>query len=231
GQFVHLIRRNLNITYIVMNNGCYGLTKGQDSATADQGSKSKAGAANLFQNIDLPGLAMELGAGFVARSFSGDKIQLIPLIKAALAHPGFALIDVISPCVTFNNNVGSTKSYDYVRHHIDATATFDFVPIATEIKTEYEQGTTQEVKMHDGSYLRFNKLQNDWDPCNKESAVQALHRANLNGEILTGLIYINEDSEDLHSLLNTNKAPLNSLQETDLCPGLSTLQQINASLK
>lgn len=230
GQFVHLIRRNLNITYIVMNNGCYGLTKGQDSATADRGSKSKAGSVNQFQNIDLAGLAIELGAGFVARSFSGDKIQLIPLIKAALAHPGFAFIDVISPCVTFNNNPGSTKSYDYVRHHLEATSTVDFVPFAKEITTSYSEGSTQEVKMHDGSILKLNKLQKDWDPSKKESAVQAMHKANEANEILTGLIYINEDSQDLHQILNTNTRPLNQLTEMELCPGVEKLEQINSGL-
>lgn len=230
GQFVHLIRRNLNITYIVMNNGCYGLTKGQDSATADPGSKSKAGSVNQFQNIDLAGLALELGAGFVARSFSGDKIQLIPLIKAALAYPGFAFIDVISPCVTFNNNPGSTKSYDYVRHHLEATATVDFVPYAEEIKTSYEEGSSKDVTLHDGSVLKLNKLQSTWDPSSKESAVLRMHQANEKGEILTGLIYYNNNSLDLHQILNTNSKPLNQLSEIELCPGISKLEEINKSL-
>src|ERR1041385_5299869 len=137
GQFVHAIRRGLNMTYIVMNNGCYGLTKGQDSATADAGSKNKSGQVNPFESIDLAGLALELGADFVAQSFSGDKTQLVPLLKAAILHPGFAFINVISPCVTFNNNVGSTKSYDYVREHVEATATMDFVPQMQEITVEY----------------------------------------------------------------------------------------------
>ncbi len=227
GQFVHLIRRNLNITYIVMNNGCYGLTKGQDSATADKGSKSKSGFANRFQNIDLAGLALELGAKFVARSFSGDRLQLIPLIKAALAHPGFAFIDVISPCVTFNNNTGSTKSYDYVREHIEATSTIDFVPFANEILNKQEEGTLQEIKMHDGSYITLNKLHKDWDPRNKESAVKALHDANQAGEILTGLLYINDDSQDLHTVLNTSQTPLNQLQQKELCPGTDVLNEFN----
>src|SRR5688572_7875616 len=141
GQFVHVIRRNLNMVYIVMNNGCYGLTKGQDSATADQGSKNKSGAVNLFESIDLASLAIELGATFVGQSFSGDKEQLIPLIKAAMSHPGFAFLNVISPCVTFNNNPGSTKSYDYVREHMETTAMMDFVPIAREIKADYQEGS------------------------------------------------------------------------------------------
>src|SRR5580698_8121627 len=141
GQFVHVIRRNLKMVYIVMNNGCYGLTKGQDSATADTGSKNKAGSVNEFQPIDLASLALELGASFVAQSFSGDKTQLVPLIKAAMKHNGFAFINVISPCVTFNNNVGSTKSYDYVREHIEATSTMDFVPVMEEIVTNYDEGS------------------------------------------------------------------------------------------
>jgi len=231
GQFVHLIRRNLNITYIVMNNGCYGLTKGQDSATADKGSKSKAGSVNAFQNIDLPGLAIELGAGFVARSFSGDKLQLIPLIKAALAHPGFALIDVISPCVTFNNNVGSTKSYDYVRQHVDATSTVDFIPPANEITTQYDSGDSVQLKMHDGSILALRKIQQGWDPTVKDAAVKALHQSYADNEILTGLIYINEDQQDLHRLLNTCDTPFNKLTEIDLVPDPAILKEINDSLR
>ncbi len=231
GQFIHLIRRNLNITYIVMNNGCYGLTKGQDSATADRGSKSKAGSVNAFQNIDLAGLAIELGAGYVARSFSGDKTQLIPLIKAAFSHPGFALIDVISPCVTFNNNVGSTKSYDYVRQHIEATSTIDFVPHANEITTSYESGEMKNVKMHDGSILQLAKVHPEWDPTNKDSAVHALHSAYEKGEILTGLIYLNESAPELHQLLNTSDTPMNKLDQNTLMPDLSILEEINASLR
>ncbi|HMX41461.1 MAG TPA: 2-oxoacid:ferredoxin oxidoreductase subunit beta, partial [Saprospiraceae bacterium] len=145
GQFVHAIRRNLNVTYIIMNNGCYGLTKGQDSATADIGSKNKSGIENPYSAIDMAALALELGATFIARSFSGDKTQLVPLIQAALSHPGFALIDVVSPCVTFNNNVGSTKSYDYTRQHIEATAQVDFVPYMEEITAAYEPGTAGSV--------------------------------------------------------------------------------------
>lgn len=231
GQFVHLVRRNLNMTYIVMNNGCYGLTKGQDSATADKGSKSKSGNANVFQNIDLAGLAIELGAGFVARSFSGDKTQLVPLIKAALNHPGFALIDVISPCVTFNNNPGSTKSYDYVRQHLEATATVDFVPPADVIEVNYEDGAEVDVTMHDGSQLRLRKLQPGWNPYQKDAAVRALHEASTAGEVLTGLIYVNEVQEDLHVMLNTCERPLNQLTERELLPPLQALDAINASLR
>src|SRR3954467_6013559 len=162
GQFVHVVRRNLNMVYLVMNNGCYGLTKGQDSATADNGSKNKHGQVNPFESIDLASLALELGAGFVAQSFSGDKSQLIPLMIAAMKHPGFAFINVISPCVTFNNNVGSTKSYDYVREHVNATATVDYVPPMDEIVTSYGEDEIKMVKMHDGSWLRLHKLSQTW---------------------------------------------------------------------
>ena len=229
GQFVHAIRRNLNMVYLVMNNGCYGLTKGQDSATADNGSKSKAGSTNLFNAIDLVGLGLELGATFVARSFSGDKAQLIPLIKAAINHPGFALIDVISPCVTFNNNIGSTKSYDYVREHIEATSTIDFVPIMEEIKVSYED--SQEVQMHDGSFLQLQKLHKGWDPEDKLSAMVAVQNAKKTGEILTGLIYIDPSTNALHDVLETTKKPLNTLKEDVLCPGIDALEALNESLR
>lgn len=231
GQFVHVIRRNLNMVYIVMNNGCYGLTKGQDSATADLGSKSKAGSVNPFQAIDMASLAMELGAGFVAQSFSGDKHQLIPLIKAAIAHPGFAFINVISPCVTFNNNVGSTKSYDYVREHIEATSTIDFIPIHEEITTNYAEGSETNVRMHDGSYINLHKLSSNWDPQDRMSAFNALQNARNKGEILTGLLYINPESTDLHHTIKTSKKPLNTLKEKELCPGSKTLERINSEMR
>ena len=231
GQFVHVIRRNLNMVYIVMNNGCYGLTKGQDSATADPGSKNKMGKENIFESIDLANLAIELGATFVAQSFSGDKNQLTPLIKAAMNHPGFAFLNVISPCVTFNNNPGSTKSYDYVRDHIEATAAVDFVPIMREIKTDYDQGVTQIIKMHDGSELRLHKLAKDWDPSDKFSAVNAVQKAKSKDEILTGLLYMDPDYHDLHKMLDTSETPMNSLVEADLCPGSEVLEEINGSFR
>ena len=227
GQFVHVVRRNLNITYIVMNNGCYGLTKGQDSATADVGSKSKAGSVNMFEGIDLCGLAIELGATFVAQSFSGDKIQLVPLIQAAMSHPGFALINVLSPCVTFNNNVGSTKSYDYVREHVEATGTVDYVPPMEEITTSYKDDETKMVKMHDGSWLRLHKLSQAWNPEDKLSVINAMQNSHTNNEILTGLLYINTETKDLHHLINTTDIPLNQLDETVLCPGVELLEEIN----
>ncbi|TXS95597.1 2-oxoacid:ferredoxin oxidoreductase subunit beta [Parahaliea maris] len=231
GQFTHAIRRNLNMVYIVMNNGCYGLTKGQDSATADEGSASKKGDPNPFGAIDLPGLALQLGATFVARSFSGDKDQLVPLIKAAMTHRGFALIDVVSPCVTFNNNAASTKSYEFVREHAAATGTVDFVPMREEITTSYEPGHSQEVTLHDGSVLHLHKLSDDLDPFDRSSAMLALERYRSAGQILTGLIYMNKDSHDLHEVLETSRRPLNTLVEEDLCPGNKVLQNINASLR
>ncbi len=231
GQFVHVIRRNLNMVYIVMNNGCYGLTKGQDSATADEGSKSKAGSVNMFNAIDLPSLALELGASFVAQSFSGDKTQLIPLIKAAIKHPGFALINVISPCVTFNNNPGSTKSYDYVREHIELTSTVDFVPLQEEITTSYEEGTDKDITLHDGSHLLLHKLESEWNPEDRMSAINALQKTKINGEILTGLIYIEPETRDLHHLLHTVDKPLNTLTAEELCPGNNALQELNAELR
>ena len=231
GQFVHVIRRNLNMTYIVMNNGCYGLTKGQDSATADAGSKNKTGQVNLFESIDLASLAIELGSTFVAQSFSGDKTQLVPLIKAAMNHPGFAFINVISPCVTFNNNVGSTKSYDYVREHIEATATIDFVPEMQEITTSYDEGSVKHVKMHDGSTIKLNKLNQEWDPTSKISAMNAVHNAKVKGEILTGLLYMNPETRDLHNMIQTSDRALNSLTKEELCPGSEILKEINAGLR
>ncbi len=231
GQFVHVVRRNLNMVYLVMNNGCYGLTKGQDSATADVGSKSKAGSVNLFEAIDLASLAMELGATFVGQSFSGDKEQLTPLLKAAMKHKGFAMLNVISPCVTFNNNTGSTKSYDYVREHVEATATLDFVPMMREITTSYEAGSVNDLLMHDGSKIRLHKLAKDWDPFDRHSAISAMHRARSKGEILTGLLYIDENSTDLHEMLKTTEHPLNSLSMDVLCPGSDALAKLNASLK
>jgi 2-oxoglutarate ferredoxin oxidoreductase subunit beta len=231
GQFVHVIRRNLNMVYIVMNNGCYGLTKGQDSATADRGSKSKAGSINPFQSIDLASMAIELGASFVAQSFSGDKQQLVPLIKAAMQHKGFAFLNVISPCVTFNNNPGSTKSYDYVREHIEATSTLDFVPEMPAINASYESGESSKIALHDGTLIQLHKLATNWNPENRISAVNALQQARVKGEILTGLLYVNAEWKDLHGVLKTCHKPLNRLGEKELCPGEENLQAINSSFR
>jgi 2-oxoglutarate ferredoxin oxidoreductase subunit beta len=196
GQFAHIARRNLNMVYIVMNNGCYGLTKGQDSATADEGSASKKGDPNVFGPIDLCATALQMGATFVARSFSGDKEQLIPLIKAAISHRGFAFIDVVSPCVTFNNNPESTKSYEFVREHSDSTGTVDFVPMREEITAQYEPGYSHEVTMHDGSSIYLYKVDKDLNPFDRRSAMNSLEEHRHSGNILTGLIYLKEDSTD-----------------------------------
>ena len=231
GQFVHAVRRNLNMVYIVMNNGCYGLTKGQDSATADRGSMNKSGETNLFQTIDMAGLALELGASFVARSFSGDKEQLIPLIKAAVSYPGFAFIDVISPCVTFNNNKGSTKSYDYVRAHMDAVSDLDFVPPAEEITATIASGATERITLHDGTYLNINKLDLDWDPTNRLSAMTKIHTSRAVNEIVTGLLYYETGRDALHDILNTSMKPLNEMVYADLCPGSGVLEAFNAEMR
>lgn len=231
GQFVHAVRRNLNMLYIVENNGCYGLTKGQDSATADVGSKTKGGSPNLYEPIDLVTLALDLGATFVARSFSGDKDQLVPLIKAAISHRGFAFIDVVSPCVTFNNNPGSTKSYDFVREHIEATGKMDFVPEKEEITACYAPGIVEEVTMHDGSVVRFKKVAEHFDPSDRNSVHQALRTAKESNHILTGLLYLNPESTELHDMLGTTEKPLRSLTEAELCPGQKALDAINAELR
>ena len=231
GQFVHAVRRNVNMVYIVMNNGCYGLTKGQDSATADFGSISKLGEENKFQAIDLAGMALELGATFVARSFSGDKSQLIPLIKAAMSHPGFAFIDVISPCVTFNNNAGSTKSYDFVRKHMEITAEIDFVPERKEITVEYKEGDATNIELFDGSKIHLQKLAAEWNPQDRQSAVNRLHDAKAVGHVITGLLYIDPNSTELHELIQTVKQPLNKLTKADLCPGSDVLEKINAGFR
>lgn len=231
GQFVHAIRRNVNMTYIVMNNGCYGLTKGQESATADKGSVSKKGAVTQYEPIDLVGLALELNSPFVARSFSGDKEQLVTLIKLAVHYPGFALIDVISPCVTFNNHKGSTKSYDYIRAHNSATHALDFVEHKKEITVQYGPGQKTEVALHDGSIIKLNKLAPDWNPYDLQSAKSKLAFCKSNGEVLTGLIHLNDKAHDLHTTLGTVHRPLNRLTQSELCPGSKVLDQINESFR
>ena len=231
GQFAHVVRRRLNMLYLVANNGVYGLTKGQISATADRGSKTKKGVENLFEGIDLPTMALQLGASFVARSFSGDTAQLVPLLKAALSHKGFAFIDVISPCVTFNNHPGSTRSYDYVRDHIETAAITDFVPVREEIKASCEVGECKEICLHDGSILRLQRAGEDYDPRNRRSAIDAIEKHKEQGEVLTGLLYVDPTAEDLHEILDTTDKPLNTLAEDMLCPGTGTLEAINASFQ
>ena len=231
GQFTHAVRRNLNMMYIVMNNGCYGLTKGQDSATSDIGSSSKKGEPNPFEPIDLASVALQLGATFVARSFSGDKEQLIPLIKAAISHQGFAFIDVISPCVTFNNNAGSTKGYEFVRDHLAATGTVDFVPMKREITTNYHEGTSQEVTLHDGSVVHLRKADEGLDLHSRRSALSLIKDYKAKDQILTGLLYMDPDPRDLHETMGTSRKPLRQLDATDLCPGRKVLNSINDSFR
>ncbi|MFV2033568.1 MAG: 2-oxoacid:ferredoxin oxidoreductase subunit beta [Halocynthiibacter sp.] len=230
GQFIHLIRRNVNMTYIVPNNGCYGLTKGQDSATADLGSVSKYGDANPFDGIDLASLAILNGASFVARSFSGDKEQLEPLIGAAMAHNGFAFIDVVSPCVTFNNHVGSTKSYGETRDHLDAMP-FDFVPMREEIRTQYSEGTTQNVTLHDGSVIHLQKAVSSGKIDDRGDALRTIQTAKDEQRILTGLLFFDPDSRDLNANLDLAIRPLNELGKDELCPGSKVLNSINEGLR
>jgi 2-oxoglutarate ferredoxin oxidoreductase subunit beta len=231
GQFAHAVRRGVNMTYIVENNGVYGLTKGQFSATSDKGSKAKKGAENKDSPIDLVMLALQLGATYVGRSFSGDKTQLVPLIKGALSHKGTAILDVISPCVAFNNHVGSTKSFDYVREHNDAVNRMDVISPRATIHAEYEPGELKEVVQHDGSILRLRKIDDDYDATDRHSAMAYLSRKAAEGEIVTGLLFVDPEASDLHDGLNTVDTPLNKLKDAELTPPVSALDRINASLR
>jgi 2-oxoglutarate/2-oxoacid ferredoxin oxidoreductase subunit beta len=231
GQFAHVMRRGVNMTYIVENNGVYGLTKGQFSATADQGSKSKKGVVNSDSPIDMVSVAMQLGASFVARSFSGDKEQLVPLIKAAISHKGAAFIDVVSPCVAFNNHSGSTKSYDYVRDHNEAVNRLDFMPRRSPITAQYPPGEMVEIAQHDGTVLRLRKLDENFDPSDRVAALNFVGTHMAKGEIVTGLLYLDPHAEDLHESLGTLPGPFNRLGAAELCPGAATLERINAGLR
>lgn len=231
GQFAHVVRRNLNMVYIVMNNGCYGLTKGQDSATADVGSAGKKGIPNPFESIDLCQMAVQLGAGFVARSFSGDKKQLAPLIKAAIKHQGMAFIDVVSPCVTFNNTPSSTKGYEWVRDHLEATGTIDYIPHRQELRIEHPEGTSKQVTLHDGSVINIQKNKEDYDLSRRKHAMEAMETSKEENKILTGLIYLNTNDVDTHGKINTVETPLNELGKDELCPGSSVLDSLNQSMR
>jgi len=231
GQFAHSMRRGVNMTYIVENNGVYGLTKGQFSATADRGSKSKRGLTNNDNAVDLVALALQLGATYVARAFSGDKTQLVPIIKGAIEHQGAAFIDVISPCVAFNNHAGSTKSFDYVREHNEAVNRLDFISSRARIKVDYDPGTTQVVEQHDGSRLVLKKVSADYDANDRLGAMSFLGHHAAKGQIVTGLIFVDSEPEDLHRHFNTVDTPLNQLTEKELCPGSEALEKINASLR
>ena len=231
GQFAHAMRRGVRMVYIVENNGVYGLTKGQFSATADRGSKSKKGAINRDSPVDLVGMALQLGATYVARGFSGDKAQLVPLIQGAIRHGGAAFIDVISPCVAFNNHEGSTRSYDYVREHNDAVSRIDFIALADEIRAEPAPGELITLPQPDGSLMRVRKLHAGYDPTDRVAAMNQVQALQASGEVVTGLLYVDPDATDLHAALNTSATPLNQLDEAALCPGAAALAKINASLR
>ena len=219
GQFVHLMRRNLPMIYIIEDNGVYGLTKGQFSATADMGSKLKTGVINDLPPIDTCALAIKLGATFVGRSFSGDKKQLHAMLKAAIAHKGTVMLDVISPCVTFNDHEGSTKSYKYMKDHEEPLQEISFVPAFEDIDVDYDPGTTVEVTMHDGSRLRLRKLEEDYDPTNRIEAITRLNEAHEKGEVLTGVFYVNTKAPTFIDLLNMTDEPLATLPESVVRPG------------
>jgi 2-oxoglutarate ferredoxin oxidoreductase subunit beta len=231
GQFAHSIRRGVNMVYIVENNGVYGLTKGQFSATADRGAKSKRGVVNTDEAIDMVSMAIQLGATFVARSFSGDKAQLVPLIQAAMNHQGAAFIDCISPCIAFNNHEGSTKSFDFVRAHNEAVNSLDVLTGREEIVVDYEPGTTVMVRQHNGSVLALRKLAADYNVNDRVAAQTWLSERQAKGEVVTGLLYVDPDPSDLHAALNTVDTPLNELDEAALVPGAAALDRINASLR
>ncbi|MBI3940102.1 MAG: 2-oxoacid:ferredoxin oxidoreductase subunit beta [Acidobacteria bacterium] len=231
GQFVHLIRRNVPLVYVIENNGVYGLTKGQFSATADRGSKSKAGVSNPLPAIDCCQLAIELGCSYVARSFAGDPKQLVALLKGAFVHRGTSLIDVVSPCVTFNNHPDSTKSYDYAKEHEELLHEIGFVPYFEQVTVDYDEGTTQDVRLHDGSHLRLKKLHRDYDPMSRQGAMRLLEETRESGELLTGLIYIDPTSADFTSLLNVVDEPLATLPLEKVRPPKEALNEIMEELR
>jgi len=225
------MRRNLPLVYIIEDNGCYGLTKGQFSPTADVGSKQKSGTPNELPPIDTCQMAIQLGASFVARSFSGDKKQLLAILKASLSHRGTAMIDVLSPCVTFNDHEGSTKSYAYAKDHEEALGEVSFVPFFEDITVEYEPGTTKEVKMHDGSRLYLKKVAEDYDPTDKLAAIRLLHETTRRGEFATGILYVEPDKEDFLSMLDLVDEPLATLPLERIRPGRQALDEVMDSLR
>jgi len=226
GQFVHLMRRNLPMIYIIEDNGVYGLTKGQFSATADLGSRLKTGVVNNLPAVDTCAMAIDLGATFVGRAFSGDKKQLTTILKAAISHRGTVLLDVISPCVTFNDHEGSTKSYDYVKGHEEKLGDLGFVPFFDDIAVDYAPGTKKEVELHDGSRLLLNKLPEDYDPSRKYDALRRLAEARENGEVLTGVFYVNPTAPDFIQLLNMVEEPLATLPESRVRPSRAVFEEI-----
>jgi len=231
GQFVHLMRRNLPLIYIIEDNGVYGLTKGQFSATADLGSKLKTGVINDLPPVDTCAMAITLGATFVARSFSGDKKQLHAVLKAAIAHHGTSMLDVVSPCVTFNDHEGSTKSYKYMKDHDEPLQEINFVPAFEDIAVDYDPGTAFEVTMHDGSRLRLRKLEEDYDPTDRIRAITRLNEAHEKGEVLTGVFYVNPKAASFVDLLNITDEPLSALPEAVVRPGRQVLEQVMEELR
>jgi 2-oxoglutarate ferredoxin oxidoreductase subunit beta len=231
GQFMHMVRRNVPLIYMIENNGVYALTKGQFSATADLGSTQKGGAPNDLPPFDCCALALKWGATFVARSFSGDKKQLQTIIKAAIAHKGLSVIDVISPCVTFNDHVGSTKSYGYMKEHEEVLQELDFVPSFEDISVDVPEGETLDVRMHDGSHLRIRKLSRDFDPTNRLTALAAMEAAETEGEVLTGVLYVNENKLDLLGLLNLCSLPLATLPQDTVRPSKVVLEEVMEELR
>ena len=230
GQFMHLVRRNIPLIYIIENNGVYGLTKGQFSATADEGSKLKTGVENDLPPMDMCALAVELGCGFVARGFAGDPKQMVNILKAAIAHDGTCVIDVISPCVTFNNHDGSTKSYPWARENDEILHQMGFVPAFDPIDVDYDAGTSREVELHDGSKIILQKLEEDYDPTDSMQAMTRLRRAQKDGTMLTGLVYIRPERPSFMTLLNVVEEPLATLNEAATRPPKSALSEIMQSL-
>ena len=226
GQFAHAIRRNINMLYIIENNGVYGLTKGQFSASADVGSTAKKGAANRNMPVDPVILALSLGATYVARGFSGDKEQLVPILKGGLLHQGFALIDIISPCVTFNDHEGSTKSYLHTREHMHETVRSDFVPPADSIEIEYQAGEAIPVRLHDGSHLLLRKLMPEFEPGNRAETITYIEKHQARGEIVTGLLFLDKEPGDLHKTCGTTAQPLADIPYNELCPGEAGLEAV-----
>ncbi len=231
GQFVHAMRRNVDMLYVLENNGVYGLTKGQFSAAADIGSMAKKGAVNNLPPIDPVSLALSVGATFVARGFSGDRAQLVPLIKAGLKHKGFGLIDVISPCVSFNDHKGSTKSYAHTYEYYNPAVHADYVPPSKEIKTAYDAGNSMSVELHDGGAIVLRKLENGHDPRDLAAAMSKITQANASDEILTGLLYINEDREDMHTMARMEDRPLNEIPFAELNPGAAKLKALQKGFR
>jgi 2-oxoglutarate ferredoxin oxidoreductase subunit beta len=231
GQFGHVIRRNLNMLYMIENNGVYGLTKGQFSASADPGSTAKKGEVNQMQNINTVATAISMGASFVARGFSGDREQLVPMIKAAIAHPGCAVLDIFSPCVTFNDHHGSTKGYAYIREHLHRAVNADLIMKKQEITVDYQPGETVPVELFDGSTILLKKLDSEYDLTSRPAALGYLEKMRGEGLVVTGLLFIDEDLPELHEISGTARAPLKDLDYAALSPGSAALEQLQRSMK